>query len=117
MCVRMLQYNIMIHTCDKLECVQRILGQMDEAEVAYDQSTYMTCYNVFERSGQYERAIQVLSAARSEGIIEAHKVHVNTLRRLVKKSPRTDSARQWANCLKQHGYYTSRHAKAIKAAI
>ena len=109
------QYNIVIHTCHDTPSVQEVLRQMDEAGIAYDQSTFMTCYNVFERAAEYDKAIKVLLASQQEGIIEKRKVvttTTNTLKRLLKRQgPR--HAWQWVDCLKAHGAYTKQHAKVL----
>jgi hypothetical protein len=111
-----LQYNIMMHTCQDTASVQQLLQQMDAAQVAYDTSTFMTCYKVFERAREYDKAIKVLEAARDENLIAKAKVHtttLNTLRRILKtQGPR--AASKWVDCLRAHGAFSDAHAKLLQ---
>ena len=106
----------MMHTCQDTEDVQWLLQQMDEAGISYDTSTFMTCYKVFERSMEYDKALKVLGAAEQEGVLTHEKVTittVNTLKRILQRQgPR--AASKWVNCLKAHNVFTKDHARVLR---
>ena len=109
-------YNIMMNTCQGTEDVQRLLQQMDEAGVQYDASTFMTCYKVFERAMEYDKALKVLGAAQQEGVLADETVTlttVNTLRWILRRQgPR--AASKWVTCLKAHNAFTKDHAHLLR---
>ena len=51
------QYNIVMHTCEDTASVKLVLRQMEEAGIPYDPATFMTCFKVFCRSGEYYKAV------------------------------------------------------------
>ena len=63
-----------MHTCQDTASVKRVLRQMEEAGVSYDAATFMTVFNVFARSGDYDKAVKVLQAAEQEGVMDARRV-------------------------------------------
>ena len=105
-----LQYNIVMHTCEDTASVKLVLRQMEEAGIPYDPATFMTCFKVFCRSGEYDKAVRakcshmcarglnrlfslqqvkVLAAAEQEGILDAGRVKQtisNALRQMSKRN-------------------------------
>ena len=47
-----------MHTCQDTASVKRVLRQMEEAGVSYDAATFMTVFNVFARSADYDKAVK-----------------------------------------------------------
>jgi len=46
-----------MHTCEDTASVKLVLRQMEEAGIPYDPATFMTCFKVFCRSGEYDKAV------------------------------------------------------------
>ena len=84
------QYNIVMHTCQDTASVKRVLRQMEEAGVSYDAATFMTVFNVFARSADYDKAVKVLQAAEQEGVMDARRVD-KTLRNLHRRLRRQNA--------------------------
>jgi|EP01043_Picozoa_sp_COSAG02_P022022 hypothetical protein len=47
-----------MHTCEDTASVKLVLRQMEEAGIPYDPATFMTCFKVFCRSGEYDKAVR-----------------------------------------------------------
>ena len=47
-----------MHTCEDTASVKLVLRQMEEAGIPYDPATFMTCFKVFSRSGEYDKAVR-----------------------------------------------------------